>query len=501
MDSTTAQFGKVRAFLWPIHNHEFARFVPMFLIFFLICFNYNILRAAKDALIITAPGSGSEAIPFIKVWAILPSALIMTFLYTKFSSLLKREFVFYAMMGVFLLFFIVFAFILYPYRDSLHPNVLADELECIWPVGCKGLIAMIRNWTCTAYYIMSEMWSTIIMTVLFWGFANEVTSVKEATRFYAVFGIGANFAGMCSGWSATLLSRLPFHPKFLFGHDAWEQSIALMSAIVIVNCFLCMGLFRFLHIKGHRLEKPLEKISEQEFKISLRESFSYLAKSRYLIFIAIIVVTYNLALNLIEVVWKDQVKQLYPNPNDFNAYMGTVITATSALATLIAIFVSGNILRKFSWSVGALITPIIVAVTGILFFCFVLCKDTKFALFAGYFSITPLTLSVLFGTIQNCLARASKYTLFDATKEMAFIPLTRESKIKGKAAIDGVGSRLGKSGSSLVHQGLLILFGTVSMSTPYVALILIIVIAAWILAVKGLSKEFIQVTAQKSPLL
>ena len=81
--SSELKFGKVRSFLWPIHRTEFKKFFPMFIMFFLIAFNYNILRAAKDALVVTAPSAGAEAIPFIKVWAILPMALFMTYLFMK----------------------------------------------------------------------------------------------------------------------------------------------------------------------------------------------------------------------------------------------------------------------------------------------------------------------------------------------------------------------------------------------------------------------------------
>ena len=70
------------------------------------------------------------------------------------------------------------------------------------------------------------------------------------------------------------------------------------------------------------------------------------------------------------------------------------------------------------------------------------------------------------------MTRALKYTLFDATKELAFIPLSKECKLKGKAAIDGIGSRIGKSGGSIIHQGLLLCFGSVASSTPYVGVIL-----------------------------
>ena len=61
-----AEFGKWRAFFWPIYRSELKKFVPMLLIFFLIAFNYNLLRASKDSLVVTARSSGAEALPFLK---------------------------------------------------------------------------------------------------------------------------------------------------------------------------------------------------------------------------------------------------------------------------------------------------------------------------------------------------------------------------------------------------------------------------------------------------
>jgi ATP/ADP translocase len=64
------------------------------------------------------------------------------------------------------------------------------------------MIALLRNWSFTSFYVITELWAIIVMTVLFWGFANEVTTVDEAKRFYAIFAIGANFSGIFSGQSA-----------------------------------------------------------------------------------------------------------------------------------------------------------------------------------------------------------------------------------------------------------------------------------------------------------
>src|SRR3989339_721258 len=187
-------FGKFRSFLWPIYREELCKFIPMLIIFFFVGLNYTLLRITKDALVVTAPSSGAEALPFIKVWAIVPMAFLFTFIFTRVSNKVSREKAFYCMMSIFIVFFILFTFVLYPFQDTLHPHKLADQIQSHLPLGCKGMIAMFRNWTFTAYYVMSEMWSTIIMTVLAWGFANEVTSVNDAKRFYGLFGLALNLS-------------------------------------------------------------------------------------------------------------------------------------------------------------------------------------------------------------------------------------------------------------------------------------------------------------------
>lgn len=491
--SSTMGFGRMRAYLWPIYRHELKKFIPLLLIFFLVGFNYSLLRATKDALVVTAPSSGAEALPFLKVWAIVPMAFLFTFIFTRVSNRLSREKVFYVMMSIFIAFFLLFMFVLYPFQNVLHPHAFCDKIQQMLPQGLQGFVALFRNWTFTLFYIMSEMWSTIIMTVLAWGFANDVTNVNDAKRYYGLLGISINLSGIFAGAVATSMSQNAFHPDLPFGSTAWDQTIFLLSTFIVVAGALCIFLFRYIHTKGHGYNSPsyhAMNSGTEEIKMGLRKNFSYLAKSKYLISIAVIVVMYNIAINLIEVVWKDQVKQLYPNPSDFNAYMGQVLTWIGIVATVTSVFISGSIIRKFSWTASALISPMILLITGIAFFFFFFFKDSSFASFAHWFGATPLVLCVFFGSLQNCLARASKYTLFDATKELAFIPLSKECKLKGKAAIDGVGSRIGKSGGSVIHQSLLMVFSTVALSTPYVAFLLLFVIAAWVVAVRSLGKRF-----------
>jgi len=495
----TAEFGKWRAFFWPVHRWELKKFLPMLFMFFLISFNYNALRACKDSLVVTAPQSGAEALPFIKVWAILPAAFLLTFLFTRLANRFSREKVFYVMMCIFIGFFLIFTFALFPAQEILHPTSLADKLQAMLPEGFKGFIAMFRNWTFTLFYVMAELWGTAILTVLFWGFANDVTNVGEARRYYGILMIGANIAGILSGQASVYLSNHVFIPSLPYGKTSWDQSMLFLNCMIIISGILTIAIFRWLN---RHVIRPSEKTrpEPEKIKMSMRKNFAYLMKSKYLICIALIVLTYNIAINLIEVVWKNQIKQLYPSAGDYNAYMGEVMTLMGVIATITSIFITGNLIRRCSWTFSALVPAVITFLTGAAFFIFVLFPNSGLTWIGTIFGFTPLVMSVALGSMQNCLSRASKYTLFDATKEIAFIPLSNESKLKGKAAIDGVGSRLGKSGGSVIHQSLLILFATVGASTPYVAAIFLIVVLVWILSVSALGKQFDALVQDKTQL-
>jgi AAA family ATP:ADP antiporter len=175
-----------------------------------------------------------------------------------------------------------------------------------------------------------------------------------------------------------------------------------------------------------------------------------------------------------------------------------VTSVIGIVATLAALFISGNSIRKGGWTFTALLTPVILLITSVGFFVFFFAKGEMADVIVQLFGATPLAIVVFFGSAQNVLSRAAKYTVYDATKEMAFVPLSPQDQLKGKPAIDGICSRLGKSGGSVIHQGLLLSFATITASAPYAAAFLLTIIGVWIVAVRLLGKEFNALTAQKT---
>ncbi|MBS0633899.1 MAG: NTP/NDP exchange transporter [Verrucomicrobia bacterium] len=496
MTENYAQFSKLRAFFWPVHKHELKKLIPMLLIFFLLSFDYNILRGLKDTLVITAEKSGAEVIPFIKVWVMFPLSVTLAYVYVRLSNRFSRENVFYIILSLFLSYFAIFAFVLYPNREFLHCHETADKLQALLPAGFKGFIAMYRYWIYTLFYALADIWSNIILALLFWGFANQVTKLNEAKRFYGLFGLGTNFSGIAAGQISIFIMMLPFNAKFGLGDDAWGQSMTMLICLIIFAGLITMLAFRWLHTSVLNHEMAQEAINsppKEKKKLSMRENLRYVLNSSYVLSIALIIIAYNIVINLVEVLWKHEVRELYPAPKDYNIFMNEVTTIIGVMATLMALFVSGNLIRKFGWTFTALVTPVILLITSVGFFGFFYLKDNP-QLILSLVGVSPLYLVVLFGTLQNCCSRAAKYTVFDATKEMAFIPLSNEEKIKGKAAVDGICNRLGKSGGAVIYHFLLLAFASIPASAPYVGLFLMVIIGLWIVCVRVLGQKFTSLT-------
>lgn len=492
-----AKFSTLRSFFFPIHSHELKKFMPMLLMISLICFNYSILRNLKDSIILTA--SGAEIIPFIKVWVLLPTAILLTIIFARLTNRYSQERVFYIMLSVFLIFFAFFAYVLFPLRETLHPHATAHAWQESYP-HLYWFIALYENWVFTLFYVMSELWGTIILQVIFWGFANEVTRIYEARRFYSVFSIGSNVALALAGLCSLLFISTDFSnadPNVVLTFEAkeamWQEKLKWIMSFILFIGLIIMAVFRWAN--KNVLTDPsfdaLHHVGKIKVKKrqSLKESFYHLSNSKYLLCIGVIVVSYNLTINLVELVWKDQLKVLYPSQQDLMTFMSYLAIAMGIVSTLTAFFMS-HIISRFGWTFTALITPITMMITSIGFFSFLFFRDTLSPMAIALIGASPLAISAYIGFVQNCFSKAAKYSVFDATKEMAFIPLDHESKLKGKAAIDGVGSRLGKSGGSLIHGGLIMIFHTLSNSSHYVAAILLAVIVCWILAVKSLGKQF-----------
>lgn len=487
------EFTGFRKIFWPIHNHELKKFLPMVLMMFCFLFNYTIMRDTKDTLIVTA--AGAEAIPFLKFWGTLPMSILFVLAYAKLSNVLKPTTLFYSMITPFLIFFACFGFLIYPNVELVSPTHAADAMEAFVNNSLPArmhdtlfkLITVFRVWPYALFYILSELWGSMGISLLFWQFANQITRSEEAKRFYAGFGQLGNLALVASGLTIIYFSDI--RSQFSSDAEAWGVTLHWLMGAITVCCLVIIAAYRWMNnnvLTDPTLYNPAERSSPKKakLKLTLWESFLLLTRSRYLGYIALLVLCYGVSINLIEVVWKAQLGAQFTNENDYNTFMGYFSMCTG-ITTLFLVTVGSNVIRRLGWLVGALSAPIMILITGGIFFVCVMYKNEL----EGVLPYTPLWIAVIAGAAQNILSKATKYSLFDPTKEMAYIPLDPESKVKGKAAIDVVGGRLGKSGGGIILQ-IVLMFGAIADNLPVLFFFVGLVVAAWIWSVLSLNKLY-----------
>uniref|UniRef100_A0A6U4VLG5 ADP,ATP carrier protein n=1 Tax=Hemiselmis andersenii TaxID=464988 RepID=A0A6U4VLG5_HEMAN len=470
------RLAKLKDALFPIEGWEMAKFFSMSMMMFMIIYIYTTVRDTKDTLVVST--CGAESITFLKVYGVLPAATMFMVYYSWLSSIFSKKWLFYVTAMPFMAFYGLFAWVLYPNRDLIHP-ALPKNMDERW----QYVLLLVTNWSYSLFYIMSELWGSVGVSVLFWQLANEITPVWQAKRFYPLFGQLANIAPIAAGQTVAYFAKMAAE-----GDDAFARSLQLTTVLILAAGACLMGLYYQIGVLDERDVREGRKgddhapVKKKKTKMSMAESFKFLVQQRYLGYLCILVISYGLSINLTEVIWKRMVKQAYTNKKDYQIFMGNYSSLVGA-ATFIIIFFGSNIVKHLGWTIGALTTPVLMGGLAAPFFTYVIMNDVKT-------DKEVLTKAVFVGMWQNILSKAIKYALFDPTKEMAYIPLDHDTKVKGKAAIDVLAARIGKSGGALVQQFIVMYFGNIIDGAGCVATVFFATITAWIYGVLGLAKMF-----------
>jgi AAA family ATP:ADP antiporter len=439
----------------------------------LTLFIYSAQRVVKEALIV--PYLGAELISTIKLWGVLPSAVLIMLLYVKLCDFFKKTELFHFFNAFFISYFLYFTFFINPKinRYQLDLRVLKNFYPCL-----KYLFVMLENWSYSLYYIFSELWGSVMLALMFWQIANQVFSVFQAKRLYPLFGLFGQLGMLLSGYVATICTNQSLAKN-------WQESLNMINILVAIAGVLLSLLFYILYsyVVGKNI---LNLVKEKKKKIGFIASIKHVASSKYLALITIVILCYGVSINLVEGVWKAQVRLLYINQQSYASFIAKLQSYTGKVSML-AMGIGSYILNFVSWRFAALLTPLAILLSGSIFYIFSIYQNE----ISGIITISPMTIAVISGFIQNVMSKATKYAFFDATKEIAYIPLDDNLKSKGKAAADIIGGRLGKSGGAVIQWIMLLVPGTSLISiSPVLSLVFITVMFIWFISVNLLAKEF-----------
>lgn len=429
--------------LFSIKRAEWTLFGLMLGIISLININFSILRSMRNALVVADTGGSAAFIPYFELFGTFPASILLTWLLSRMMRTFSFRFAFSSTLFFFLAFFVVFAFWIYPHKEQIH-SLIEHKL---------GLRILFTHWPDLVFYIMAELWKVALLSVIFWGFLNQNLTLSEGKRFYPPLFLGTSIGTILSGpITVFCTSRFSWDLLRLSEHR-WQHSLLLLTLCLALCGLFTHWLFQIL-CKQFKMRDPVVK-EPQPFskKLSLSSSLRYLMESPYLRSLLLIVVAEYVCYTLGELIFLEALKTKYPSPAEYCQVMGNLSFWMGLLIAVSALFITPYILHRNTWSQTFMMVPILMVVATFVFFS-AICV-IKY----GHFT-EALPIALFLGSLHFCIGRAAKYTLFDAVKELAFIPLTQEGQVKGKLIVDGLGSRLGRGASSFLSILLFVLFGS-----------------------------------------
>lgn len=346
------------------------------------------------------------------------------------------------------------------------------------PSFFRTFLTCLGNWPTTIFYIISEIWGTMAISSLFWQFANASTMKKEVKRFFGLFSLVGNIGTIIAG--LTIKTALK---------DASVSNVRMLMITVFLVGLIIMAIYWYINNKvltdPRFFDASQVKPKKKKEKVSMFEGIKILFTNSYLLLIGVLVIGYGIAINFAEVIMKAHMKEAFDGPG--YASMQGNISIFTGIFSIFVVLIGAFILRTCKWRTSAVITPLMFLILGGIFFTLVLYR--KFVA-AEIFGMSALILATWVGIIQDALCKSIKYSLFDTTKSMAYLPLDEDTKTKGQAAVEVIGGRAGKAGASLIQQ---IMYGIVPNIMYHIVPIVGIftaTVVAWIFSVFKLSKKY-----------
>lgn len=426
---------------------------------------YTIVRNIKDVMLISS--CGAEAIPFMKTWINFPVSIGMMFYYSwlinKGVSSTNLYRLTYAPIAL------VYAFIgivLYPNRYTLQPDtaVLMGNILHNFKIQIPSIFySLCDNWITVLFYALSNVWGSVVISLLFWTVANKYTKVEEAKHIYPLFGFIANSALIFAGILMNYVGE--------FYENSWDLNVKML---MIVSSLFCCISFTFHEILNNKFYIVRDVIKTSKKKIGMLEGLMNSLSNPFIRNMVFMISCYASAISVYETIWKGYMKLYFTNPTEYSKFMG-ITSSAKGVFTMVMMIISSKTLKHISWTTAALITPGCLSIFGFFFFWNVFYGSNLYSV-------------VVLGASMSAIAKGFKYAFFDPIKEISYIPMSEEIKTKGKATVDVLSSPLGKSGSSLLQQVMIIYFGSLFDASPYFMIVFFVICVTWIKVVLNMNK-------------
>lgn len=123
-----------------------------------------------------------------------------------------------------------------------------------------------------------------------------------------LFGMGANVALIFSGQYVRWVSHM--RSTLAPGVDAWAVSLRYLMGAVLASGGVLLAAYNFMQRKviSKTAEARKDFPRKKKAKMTMKESAKFLMSSTYIRDLALLVISYGMCINIVEVSWKSKLK-------------------------------------------------------------------------------------------------------------------------------------------------------------------------------------------------
>lgn len=396
----------------------------LFINFFLIILAYYHIKPASRSLFLEH--LGADFLPY--VW--IGTAVFLGLIISYYHRLLERSSRLNLVLGTLALFMTLL----------LYFHHLLEQ---------QGKI------TAFLFYIFVDIFS-VVLVEQFWSLTNSIYRVADGKKWYGIVGTGGLLGGVFGGKMA----------KMWIDKGGFETSDLLLVAVAILAILVLLNLV-FARIGVYEENSEKAKVTT-----SFHEGWETLAKSRYLILIAAILLLSQIASPLVEYMFMSMVQENFTELNQRTSFLSGFFANLGLISIGINLLVTPLVHKHLGIIAGLTLQPF-----------FLLISTWSFYLHPG----------VLTAEIMKISDRGLAYSINRASRELLYVPINPVQMYQAKAWIDMFGYRLFKIAGSLLIL-LLTQWLPFSISAVDLSWLTMFFCLLWLGAISLLAREYRLVT-------
>lgn len=391
----------LRSRLPEVRPGEWPPVVVSFLYFFLLMMSYYTLKPVRTSLFVSH--ARLEDLPWMHL-IVLPSALVGVALYDGLMGILSRRVVVPASS-------LFFAANLVIFRLTFAPDQSPEQLD----------------WMAKVYYVWVSI-SNVFMVTVFWSTVNHAFDAGSAKRLYGLVGAGGVTGAFVGSLSTGLLAGRFATPTLL-----------LVAGLLMVPCAF---LAYWLVVRGEARQAAgdpgknpgLEASKSASGSLeSGRSGWSILASSRYILALFALMAMAKMTGAILDYQFNHVLKSAGMSPDENTRYMSWFFGGVNLVGLFAQLFLVAPLSTRFGPLPGLSTVPV-------------------FSSFAALLVLAGAGLP-LFGPVAM-VGQGFMYSLYQASRELLFVPTDADTKFRAKAIIDTFGFRFGTAVASLLMLAL-----------------------------------------------